>query len=209
MLGPPASGKGTQAGLIEARYGIPVTSPGAILRKEKQSGTKLGLEADRLTSQGQLLPDQIIVDVVAAWLRDCDDQFVFDGFPRTLGQAEALEPLLEFRGTPLDVVIALEADLGTLQSRVSHRLICQRCGEIVSVGLHVAAETDPCPKCGGVLGRRSDDSLETLAARMVEYHEKTEPLIAYYKGKGLLQSVDSTRVPKEVFGSIIQILEGQ
>lgn len=209
MLGPPASGKGTQAGMIEARYDIPITSPGAILRKERQAGTELGLEAERLTSQGRLLPDEVIVGVVAAWLRECDDQFVFDGFPRTIGQADALGKLLEARGTPLDVVISLEADLATLQSRVSHRLVCQRCGEIVSIGLHVSSENDSCPKCGGALGKRSDDSLETLAARMTEYHEKTEPLIAYYQSRGLLTPVDSTRVPDEVFSSIVRILEGE
>ncbi|RYD71149.1 MAG: nucleoside monophosphate kinase [Verrucomicrobiaceae bacterium] len=209
MLGPPASGKGTQAGLIEARFGIPVTSPGAILRKERKAGTSLGLSAERMTSQGLLLPDHIIVGVISNWLETCDDQFVFDGFPRTIGQADTLEELLHLRGTPLDVVIALEADLPTLQSRVAHRLMCQSCGEIVSVGLHVSSEMDPCPKCGGTLGKRSDDSLETLSARMVEYHEKTEPLVAYYKAKGLLREVDSTKVPAEVFEAITSILESK
>lgn len=207
LLGPPASGKGTQAGFIEERYGIPVASPGAMLRRERKAGTELGLKAEQLTSQGQLLPDPIIVDLVSAWLRDCDHQFVFDGFPRSIGQAVALEELLASKGTPLDVVIALEADLSTLQSRVLNRLMCQRCGEIFSIGLHVKTEADPCPKCGGPLGRRSDDSLETLSARMVEYREKTEPLLEYYTERKLLQRVDSGRLPEAVFLSVSQILE--
>lgn len=180
-----------------------------MLRRERKAGTELGVKAERLTSQGQLLPDAIIVDLVSAWMRDFDHQFVFDGFPRSIGQAIALEELLASRGTPLDVVIALDADLEVLQSRVMNRLMCQRCGEIFSIGLHVTSEAEPCPKCGGPLGRRSDDSLETLAARMVEYREKTEPLLEYYGDRQLLQRVDSGRLPEAVFVSVSQILEAE
>jgi adenylate kinase len=178
-----------------------------MLRQERRAGTELGLEAERQTSQGRLLPDEIIVDLVSAWLKEGDDQFVFDGFPRSTGQANALEELLAKRETPLDVVIALDADLNTLQSRVVHRLMCKDCGEILSIGLHVASESDPCPKCGGILVRRSDDSLETLAARMVEYRDKTEPLLEYYDNRKLLRRVDSSQLPEVVFASVSRILE--
>lgn len=178
-----------------------------MLRNERQLGSELGLEAERVTSKGHLLPDAIVIELVAAWLRNCDGQFVLDGFPRSLGQAEALEQMLATKGTPLDVVLALEADFATLEARVMNRLTCQRCGAIVSLGLHVNSDSDPCPKCAGVLGKRPDDSLETLAARMVEYHEKTEPLFEFYAKRNLLRRVDSTLSPEVVFGNVSRILE--
>lgn len=208
FLGPPASGKGTQAELLTERYHLPVTSPGAILREERRAGTSRGIEAERLTSKGLLLPDELIVDLVRSWLSREDGQFVFDGFPRTLGQAEALEALLNERGTPLDVVIALEADIVTLQKRVARRIMCVNCGRSFSVGLHVAHPTDPCPICGGTLARRSDDTPEALQIRLIEYHQKTEPLVAFYEQKGLLRRVNSSLQPEVVFEAIRAILEG-
>src|SRR4051812_25163193 len=148
--------------MIESRYQIPITSPGAMLRDERRQQTPLGLEAAQLTSQGKLLPDAIIVRLTETWLDTHDAEFVLDGFPRTIGQADALESMLAIRQTPLDVAFALEANLETLQKRVASRLFCMSCGAIVSVGLHVPDAASPCPKCGGLLGRREDDSPETL-----------------------------------------------
>lgn len=207
LLGPPASGKGTQAELIAARHGLPITSPGAMLREEKRAGTPLGVEADKLTSQGKLMPDDLIVGLVSHWLKQHDGGFIFDGFPRSLVQARALEELLAARGTPLDAVILLEADLETLQTRVAGRLVCGKCGQIVSVGLQVSQSTDCCPRCGGELGRRTDDTPEVLAARLVEYTEKTLPLIEFYLARGILQPVDSTNHPDVVFAAVQAILE--
>jgi adenylate kinase len=207
LLGAPASGKGTQAEMIESRYRIPITSPGAMLRDEKRRQTPLGLESAELTRQGKLLPDAIIVRLTETWLDAHDSEFILDGFPRTVGQADALEAMLAKRGAPLDVALALEADLETLQKRVASRMFCLTCRAIVSVGLHVRDAGDPCPRCRGVLARRDDDSPETLAARLVEYEEKTAPLLAYYEQRGLLQRVDSSRPPDVVFQSIISILE--
>ncbi|MHA3770295.1 adenylate kinase family protein [Verrucomicrobiota bacterium sgz303538] len=209
LLGPPASGKGTQAELISAKFGIPTTSPGAILREERKAGTALGLEAERYTSKGRLIPDELIAGLINSWLEDHDGEFVFDGVPRSLGQAEALETVLNERNRPLDVVIALEADLETLKSRVASRVMCADCGRIFSVGLHVVSASDRCPNCGGHLIRRSDDTPETLAARLEEYSEKTEPLIAYYEQKELLRRVNSGLKPDLVFESIRAILEGE
>jgi adenylate kinase len=207
LLGPPAAGKGTQAEKIEARYKIPITSPGAILRDEKRAGTELGIEADKLTSQGKLLPDTIVVSLVRHWLSAHDGAFVFDGFPRSIGQAEALEAMLDERGTPLEVVIALEADFATLERRVAGRLMCSVCRLIVSIGLHVGSTDDPCPRCGGPLARRSDDTPEVLAERMRQYHEKTAPLLGFYETRGMLRRVDSSRDPEVVFGDVAAILE--
>jgi adenylate kinase len=207
LLGAPASGKGTQAEMIESRYQIPITSPGAMLRDEKRRQTPLGLESAQLTSQGKLLPDEIIVRLTETWLDAHDSQFILDGFPRTVGQADALEAMLAKRGTPLEVALALEADLATLQKRVASRMFCLSCRGIVSVGLHVQSAASPCPRCGGVLARRDDDSPETLAARLIEYEEKTAPLIAYYEQRGLLRRIDSTHSPDLVFQSVLSILE--
>lgn len=207
LLGPPAAGKGTQAALMKARYQIPVTSPGAMLREEKRLGTQLGIEADKLTSKGSLVPDEMVVRLVGAWLAQNDDGFIFDGFPRSHGQADALEKMLTARGTPLDVAISLEVPTAVLEHRVLSRLVCEDCGHIVAAGLQVTAQDQPCPECGGKLGRRKDDTAEILANRLVEYREKSLPLLEYYAGRDLLHVVESSGRPETVFKSICEILE--
>jgi len=192
---------------MQARYQLPITSPGAILREELKLGTTLGVEAEKQTSQGKLVSDELANSVVKSWLDRHDSEFVFDGYPRSIGQATALEQILSDRATPLDVVILLEADFGTISDRVARRMMCSGCGRIVSVGLHVSSTDAPCPVCGGALTKRRDDSPETLELRMREYSAKTEPLIGYYTERGSMRNVDATREPEVVFGSIAQILE--
>jgi len=193
--------------MITARYGIPVASPGAILREEKRNGTKLGDEADALTSQGKLLPDSVIVGLIDQWLNGKRGEFVFDGFPRSIGQADHLEATLLQQERPLEAVIALDVEVPVLRNRVENRLLCRGCGKPLSIGLHVSNATAPCPSCGGTLERRTDDTQETLSARLSEYAEKTESLIGYYDGRGLLHRIDGARPPEVVFGSIASILE--
>jgi adenylate kinase len=209
ILGAPASGKGTQAAMIRERFGIETASPGAMLRAEKAAGTALGMEADRQTSNGQLLPDATIVKLVDEWLAVHDGAFTFDGYPRTIGQAEALESILKKRGTPLEAAILLDLDLDfdTILHRVQHRLVCASCGATLGLGFQVASDESPCPKCGGKLTRRSDDNPATLEHRMAEYREKTEPLVSYYRVRGILYEVDASRPPDEVFASIAAILQ--
>jgi adenylate kinase len=207
LLGPPASGKGTQAELMKARYALPVTSPGAMLREERRRGTPLGLDAEKLTSQGSLLPDATIVQLVEAWLEQNDASFIFDGFPRSLGQADALQLLLERKGAPLQAAISLDAPLEILQARVAGRLVCLSCGQIVAVGLHVPASSAPCPACGGELGRRSDDTPEVLARRLEEYRQKSEPVLAYYADRHLLYRIDSSGTPASALAAIAEIVE--
>jgi adenylate kinase len=208
LLGPPASGKGTQAELIEARFGIPITSPGAMLRAEKKAGTPLGVEADKLTSAGKLLPDDLVVRLVEGWLLQTQGRrFTFDGFPRSLGQAEALERMLAERDAPLDVVLALEANVATLQERVANRVMCLQCGNIAALGWQVKTIEEGCPRCGGALVRRNDDTPETLAQRLREYSEKTEPLFAFYEERQLLHRIDSAQSAEMVFARISEILE--
>lgn len=191
---------------MQTKLQLPITSPGAMLREEKRLHTPLGLEAEKLTSQGRLLPDETIVALVRGWLAQHDSQFIFDGFPRSLGQADALETMLSQRGTLLDVVLALEAPQPVLERRVAGRMVCLQCGQIVAAGWHVEGPGSPCPRCGGPLGRRGDDTAETLHTRLEEYREKTEPLLGYYSRRGLLQRVDGDASPDEVFKSIAEIV---
>ena len=209
MLGPPASGKGTQAEMITAKYGIPSASPGAMFRLEKAGGTELGLAADQLTRNGNLVPDEMVCRVVEAWLKTNDGEFIFDGFPRSLGQATALAGMLDRRKTPLEVALFLDVDFETISRRVEGRVVCSQCHANLSVGLHIKNEQAACPRCGGRLVKRGDDNPETLQLRLQEYKIKTEPLIAHYREIGLLQTVDSTRSPADVFQSIAKILESR
>lgn len=208
LLGPPASGKGTQAEMIRAKFGIETPSVGAILREQQAAGTPLGLEAAAWTDAGRLVPDALIVEVARAWLDERNGAFVFDGFPRTRGQAEAFDHLLNNRHTPLQIALSLDVDVATIEDRVRRRLACERCGCIVSIGLHVASADAVCPRCGGKLVRRADDTPETLRRRMVEYREKSEPLIEFYAGRGLLHRIAADAAPEAVFGEIAAALLG-
>ncbi len=145
--------------------------------------------------------------VVENWLAEHDGGFIFDGFPRTIAQAEALETMLARRGTPLQAAISLDTDAGTLAARMASRLVCLECGQIVAAGLQVAHATSPCPRCGGALGRRADDTPEVLGRRLLEYKDKSEPLVGHYDRRGLLHRVDSSGTPPEVFFKISEILE--
>ncbi len=207
LLGPPASGKGTQAEMITARYEIPSASPGSMLREESAAGTDLGSEAGEYTTHGRLVPDSIANQLVARWLEKHDSQFIFDGYPRSLGQADALGQMLAARGSPLEIALSFEADLVTLQGRVTSRCVCSKCARNFSSGIHDVAADSPCPSCGAPLLRRSDDTLETLAVRMDEYGAKSAPLIGFYEERGLLRTIDATQSPEKVFGEVVEILE--
>ncbi len=205
LLGPPASGKGTQAERIRGAYGIETTSSGEMLREEARKGSALGLEADRLTAQGQLAPDAMILQLVEAWLSSARERFVFDGFPRTLPQGEALEGLLERLGKPLDAVLFFNLPESVIADRVLNRVNCSQCGGIFSTGEVEAA----CPNCGGPLFRRKDDTLEALSRRLEAYHAKTEPLVDFYRERGKLFVLDAAQEPDAVFHDITNVLEGR
>lgn len=195
--------------MLTAKFGIPSASPGAMFRLEKAAGSELGLAADQLTRNGNLVPDEMVCRVVEAWLMTCDGEFVFDGFPRSLGQAKALAAMLDQRKTPLQVALFLDVDFGTISSRVGGRVVCSQCHANLGVGLHIKNEQAACPRCGGRLVKRADDNPETLQLRLREYKTKTEPLVAHYRALGLLKAVDSTCSPADVFQSITKILESR
>jgi adenylate kinase len=207
LLGPPAPGKGTQAELIQKTFGIPATSTGAILRREAKLDSPIGREAGRIISKGELAPDGLVLQLVGQWLDQNPHTFLFDGFPRTLTQADAFEPLLAERRTPLEVAIFLEVSESTIAFRMTRRLTCSRCGKIVSVGRHIQKATDRCPNCGGELEVRSDDNQTVLARRLEEFRKKSLPLIDFYSERGLLVKIDADGESESVFEQVSRVIK--
>jgi len=207
LLGPPASGKGTQSELIQRKFQIPATSTGAILRREAKLDSLVGREADRIISKGALAPDELVLGLVGQWLDQHREAFLFDGFPRTLPQAIAFDQMLRTRGTPLDLAIFLEASERTIAFRMAHRLTCSQCGKVVSIGLHVQSASERCPNCGGKLEVRSDDNQAALALRLEEFRKKSLPLIDFYSERGLLAKVDANQETDRVFEQISRLIQ--
>jgi adenylate kinase len=210
LLGAPGSGKGTQAEMITRHFGIPVTSPGAILRRERDLGTPLGLETAEMLQRGDLVPDNTIVKLIEDWLHlHGGHGFVFDGFPRTLPQAESLASILKSLQTSIDAAIWLEVSEETVRSRILGRLQCRTCGFTTSVDSAQFANRPICPYCEGRLERRSDDDLSVLQQRLREYNTKTQPLADYYGKMSILKKIDGNRDRDAVFGDLSQIIEGK
>ena len=208
LLGAPGSGKGTQAEMITRQFGIPVTSPGAILRRERDLGTRLGLETANTTKHGGLVPDKIIVELIEDWLRlHGGHGFVFDGFPRTIPQAESLQNILARLRTPLDLAIWLDVSAQTVSERIASRLQCQGCGFTTSLSSAIFAERPICPYCDGPLVRRNDDDADVLKTRLEEFKAKTQPLATLYEKAGTLRRIDGNRDRDAVFGDISRLIE--
>jgi len=194
--------------MITRQFGIPVTSPGAILRREKELGTPLGLETADTTKHGGLVSDKIIVELIEDWLRlHGGHGFVFDGFPRTIPQAKSLQSILVRHRTPLDLAIWLDVTLETVAERIASRLQCQGCGFTTSLTSAHFAERPACPYCEGHLVRRNDDDAEILKKRLEEFNAKTQPLAAYYEKAGTLRRIDGNRDRDAVFGDISRLIE--
>ena len=194
--------------MITRQFGIPVTSPGAILRREKELGTPLGLETAGTTKHGELVSDKIIVELIEDWLRlHGGHGFVFDGFPRTIPQAESLQKILVRHKTPLDLALWLDVSPETVAERIASRLQCQGCGFTTSLTSAHFADRPICPYCDGPLVRRNDDGAEVLKKRLEEFNAKTQPLAAYYEKAGTLRKIDGNRDRDAVFGDISRLLE--
>jgi adenylate kinase len=198
LLGPPASGKGTQAALLSATFGIPAASTGAILREEKARGSEIGAEAERWTIQGKLFPDELALRVVWKWL-DHRRRFILDGFPRTLGQAKSFDDGLGERSLPLDVVYFLKMSDEVVRERMTTRLTCSQCGAVFNEKFHDVTIDMPCPRCGSELTRRDDDTEDALDRRLAQFREQTLPVAQHYRKKGLLKEVDATDGRDAVF----------
>ena len=184
LLGAPGAGKGTQAELLSAKLGIPTISTGNILRAAIKEGTPTGLEAKRYMDEGQLVPDSVIIGIVAQRLEqpDCAKGFILDGVPRTIGQAEALDA----EGVTFDHVLSIEISDAEIEERMSGRRVCQSCGAPYHVKARPPKQEGVCDACGGPLAQREDDRAETVRKRLAVYHEETEPLKGFYEGKGIL-----------------------
>ena len=189
MLGAPGAGKGTQAAIFSERLGIPTISTGNILRAAVKNGTPVGLEAKRYMDAGQLVPDQVIIDIIVERLgeADCRNGFILDGVPRTIAQAEALEAA----GIRFDCVLDIEVDDQEIQRRMSGRRACTACGATYHVEAAPPKVEGVCDACGGTLVQRDDDKPETVQDRLRVYHAQTEPLKDFYAQRGVLKVVDN------------------
>ncbi|MBI2359452.1 MAG: adenylate kinase [Deltaproteobacteria bacterium] len=192
LLGPPGAGKGTQADRLTAAFGACQVSTGDILRKAVEDKTPLGQKAAAIMAKGELVPDALMIDLVAERLRreDCRRGFVLDGFPRTLEQAQALEGILKAMGSELDCVVSIRVPEAAIVERLEGRRSCRGCGVLYHRVFHPPARDGVCDRCQGTLYQREDDRVETIRARLRVYEERTAPLIQYYRDRGLLKEID-------------------
>ncbi|MBU5311807.1 adenylate kinase [Tissierella carlieri] len=208
LLGPPGVGKGTQASAIVKKYNIPHISTGDIFRSNIKEGTELGKKAKEYMDKGLLVPDELVVSIVQDRLtkEDCVQGFLLDGFPRTINQAEALDKELTKMGIKLDKVVNIDADKEILIERAIGRRICKTCGSSYHIKFNPPKVENLCDIDNGELFQRDDDIEETVATRIEVYLNQTQPLIDYYKEKGIILNVDGTRPIDEVFETIVKAL---
>lgn len=210
MLGAPGAGKGTQADVIADKYHIPHISTGDIFRANIKNGTELGKKAKAFMDKGELVPDELTVEILLDRVKndDCKDGYVLDGFPRTIPQAEVLDSELAKLGEKVDFAINVDVPDENIIERMSGRRSCPTCGAIYHV-LYIKPEKEGlCDKCGATLVQRNDDKEDTVRNRLKVYHDQTAPLIAFYDNKGVLRNVDGTRDMEQVTKQIFEVLEG-
>ena len=208
MLGAPGAGKGTQAQMICDKYNIPHISTGDLFRSNIKNGTELGKKAKEYMDKGQLVPDeltvQLLLDRVAN--EDCKDGYVLDGFPRTIPQADVLDKELTKLSDKIDYAIDVEVPDENIVRRMSGRRACLKCGATYHIEHIPPKQEGICDRCGSELVQRDDDKPETVQNRLSVYHEQTQPLITYYDSKNILKTVDGTKDMNDVFEDIVKIL---
>ena len=207
LLGPPGAGKGTQAKSISNKYSIPHISTGDIFRKNISENTPLGVEAKSYMDKGQLVPDEVTINMVKDRLQqdDCANGYLLDGFPRTVAQADALNSFLVERGEQLDTALLIKVPNEFILERMTGRRVCPSCGASYHVKFNPPIE-GKCSLCGSEVIQRKDDTVETVKERLDVYEKETQPLIDFYANKQLLSEVDGTKAINEVFRGICEIL---
>ena len=211
LLGPPGAGKGTQAQMLTDRYGISQISTGDILRGAVKEGTALGRKAASFMDAGQLVPDDLMLDLVRGRLGrdDCTEGFILDGFPRTVPQAEGLEEVLTDLGKAVNTVLSIKVDSELLVKRLTARRLCSDCGQGYNLQTQPPNNEGVCDVCGGALIQRSDDVEKTIRNRLKVYEDQTAPLEAFYRTKGLLHLIEGVGTIGEVFERMTAVLDAQ
>jgi len=209
LLGPPGAGKGTQAKLLQEKFAACQISTGDILRKAVTAQTPLGIEAAQYIDRGALVPDDVIVKLVAEQLKDkdCEKGFILDGFPRTIPQAESLDTILQQMRLSLNRVLSVQVPREVIIERLSGRRSCKDCGGLSHVVFSPPAREGVCDRCGGELYQRHDDEEETVAHRLKVYEKQTAPLVNYYRQRNLLREIDGVGAVDEIRARIIEALE--
>jgi adenylate kinase len=208
FLGAPGAGKGTQAKLVVAGHGVLHISTGDMLREHRAEGTELGRQAQVFMDRGDLVPDDVMIAMVAERIQrpDAAKAWILDGFPRTLPQAEALDTSLVESGRELCHVISFQVPQDVLIRRLTARWTCSACGEIWNVVSKPTSQAGVCDACQGTLTQRADDRPEAVTARLEVYKTQTEPLLGYYRAKGVLREIDADRAPDLVQQSLLDRL---
>jgi adenylate kinase len=210
LLGPPGAGKGTQARMLEDKFGLVQLSTGDLLRAAVAAGTEAGLAAKAVMEAGDLVSDEIVINILRDRLKDddCAKGVILDGFPRTTVQAEALDVLLSESNQKINAAISLDVEDAAMVTRISGRYTCGGCGEGYHDEFKQPAVAGTCDKCGGTeMKRRADDNAETVASRLEAYHAQTAPLIAYYDGKSSLERIDAMGDINAIAGNLSAIVE--
>ena len=208
LLGAPGSGKGTQAKKLMADKNIPQVSTGDMLREAVAEGTRFGRKAKSIMEAGNLVPDEVVLGIISERLArpDAQDGFILDGFPRTTQQALDLEELLDQMGTPLDSAVLMDVDFDILMKRLTGRRTCSLTGKLLNVYYSSQEELDECTNAGGELIQREDDNEETIRNRLDVYRENTEPLIAFYRKRGKLVTINAEGSIDEVYARLVEAL---
>jgi adenylate kinase len=208
LLGPPGSGKGTQAKFLSEKFSIPHISTGDIFRLHISQKSLLGLEAKSYIDKGQLVPDEVTIKLIESRLTedDCKNGFLLDGFPRTIKQADALVSLLIKMNASVDSVINIEVPSKDIIDRITGRRVCKNCGASYHIIFNPSAVKDICDRCEGPLIQREDDTEGTVRKRLDVYESQTKPLVSYYDEKGLLRNINGSQDIAKVFKDICSIL---
>ncbi len=209
LMGPPGSGKGTQAQRLVEKYQVPQISTGDLLRAAVAAGTPLGQQAQAIMARGELVPDDLVIGIIRERLAEPDAErgFILDGFPRTVNQAKALDELLTDLDRPLQAAILLEVDEEAIVQRISGRRVCERCGAVYNIYTNPPEKEGVCDACGGPLVQRPDDNEATVRQRLKVYREQTAPVLDYYRDQGKLQVVPGEGDVDAIFAALCAVID--